>query len=126
MNNIKVASINITLKDLFRKWLEITRLFHKLTDQEISILALILYYYHTYKKDITNDKILWKIVFDYDTKHLIKEELNIKDQGIQNVLSSLRKKGIIRNNKVLATYIPELEEGSHEFKIVFNFNIIYE
>lgn len=126
MKNSKIANINITIKDLFLKWLEITRIFHKLTNQEIKVLALLLYYYYKYKKEITNDKILWKIVFDYDTKHLIKEELNIKDQGIQNILTSLRKKKVIVNNKISNAYIPNLEENNNNFKIIFNFNIVYE
>lgn len=126
MKNSKIASINIKLKDLFNKWLHITRLFHNLTPQEIDILSLLLYYHYEYKKDITNDKILWKMVFDYDTKILIREELNIKDQGIQNALSSLRNKGVIKDNKILSTYIPQLEEDSNNFKIIFNFNIIRE
>lgn len=126
MKNSKIANINISIKDLFKRWLEVTKLFNKLTNQEIDVLALLLYYHYKYKQEITNDKILWKILFDYDTKHLIKEELDIKDQGIQNVLTNLRKKGIIDNNKILDVYIPELEKDSKNFKIIFNFNIIYE
>lgn len=126
MRNSKVANINITIKDLFKKWLQITRLFHKLTNQEIDVLALLLYYHYQYKKDITNDKILWKVLFDYDTKHLIKEELGIKDQGIQNVLTSLRKKNIINDNKIVQTYIPNIESKSDNFKIIFNFNVIHK
>lgn len=126
MKNSKIANINITIKDLFKKWLEITKLFHKLTNQEIEVLALLLYYHYKYKKDITNEKILWKILFDYDTKLEIKEELNIKDQGIQNVLTSLRKKNIIRDNKIVSTFIPELDQDGKNFKIIFNFNIIHE
>ena len=68
MNNVKIANINIKLKDLFFKWIEITRPFHKLTNQQQSVLALLLYYHYKYKKEITNSKILWKMVFDYDTK----------------------------------------------------------
>lgn len=126
MKNSKIANINITIKDLFKKWLEITRLFHNLTDQQIDVLALLLFYHYKYKQDITNDKILWKILFDYDTKHLIKEELGIKDQGIQNVLTTLRKKNIINDNKIVKTYIPEIEANSNNFKIIFNFNVIHE
>jgi hypothetical protein len=126
MKNSKTANINITIKDLFKKWLDITKLFHKLTNQELDVLALLLYYHYKYKQEITNDKILWKIVFDYDTKHLIKEELDIKDQGIQNVLSNLRKKNIIDDGKIRKAYIPDLEDKGNNFKIIFNFNIIHD
>ena len=126
MKNSKIANINITIKSLFNKWLHITRIFHNLTPQEIDILSLLLYYHYEYKKDITNDKILWKMVFDYDTKILIREELGVKDQGIQNALTALRNKGVIKDNKILSGYIPQLENKSNNFKIIFNFNIIHE
>ena len=45
MNNIKQANINITLKGMFRQWLEITKPFHKLAKQQQDVLALLLYYH---------------------------------------------------------------------------------
>lgn len=126
MKNIKQANINITLKKLFRQWLEITKPFHKLSKQPQEILALLLYYHYMYKKDITNETILWKMVFDYDTKLKIREELGINDPGFQNNLTLLRKKNIINNNKIVSTYIPDLSKDSNNFKVIFNFNIVDE
>lgn len=124
MKNSKVANINIRVKDLFKKWLEITKIFHNLTNREMDILSLFLYHHYLKKKEITNEKILWKIVFDYDTKMEIKEELGIKDQSLQNVLTSLRQRNIISNNRIVKTYIPELDSDGNNFKVVFNFNIV--
>lgn len=124
--NIKQANINIKLKDLFIKWLEITNSFHHLTKQETKVLGLLLYYNYKYKHDITNQKIIWKMVFDYDTKKLIKKELNIKDSVFQNILTKLRRNGIIKDNKIISTFIPKLTPDSKNFVIIFNFNIIHE
>ncbi len=124
MKNSKIANLNVDIKGLFKKWLEVTKCFHKLTNQQQDVLSLLLYYHYINKKEITNDKILWKIVFDYDTKALIKEELSIKDQVFQNILSKLRKDNIIVNNKISNFFIPELEDKTNNFKIIFNFNII--
>lgn len=124
MKNKKIANINITLKSLFFKWLDVTSSFHNLRKQEKDILALFLYYHYIYSKDITNNKILWKMVFDYDTKLKIKNELNIKDGSLQNSLTSLRKKNIIIDNEIIKTYIPNLIHKSNNFKIIFNFNIL--
>lgn len=124
MKNSKIANINIKLKDLFFKWMEITKPFHGLTNQQQSVLALYLYYYYKYKQEITNNKILWKVIFDYDTKMLIKEELGIKDPGFQNIMHQLRKKNIINNDRITPAYIPALEDDASSFKIIFNFNII--
>lgn len=123
MKNIKIANINVKLKNLFLRWLELTVMFHKLTKKERQVLALLLYYHFTLKKDITNPKILWKLVFDYDTKMKIKEELNMKDASFQNCLTALRKKNVIKDNMIVPTYIPELEVSSKSFKIVYNLNI---
>ena len=105
-------------------WLELTRPFHKLTQQQINVLALLLYYYFENRKDITNNKILWKEVFDYDTKAKIQKELDIKPQGIQNVLTALRKKNIIMDNEIVTTYVPNIEYGSKHFNLLFKFDII--
>lgn len=101
-----------------------TRPFHKLSQQQINVLALLLYYYFENRKDITNNKILWKEVFDYDTKTKIQKELNIKPQGIQNVLTALRKKKIIIDNEIIKTYVPNIEYKSTTFNLLFKFDII--
>lgn len=124
MNNVKQANINIKIKDLFFKWLEITRPLHKLPNQQQDVLALLLYYHYKIKHETTNEKILWKIVFDYDTKMKIKEDLDINDNTLQNVLSQLRKKKIIIDNKISSIFIPSLELNTKNFKIVYNFNIV--
>ena len=124
MKNSKVANINIKLKDLFFKWMEITKPFHKLTGQQQNVLALFLYYHYKFKQEITNSKILWQGLFDYDTKMLIKEELGIKDAGFQNIMHQLRKKKIIDKKQISTAYIPNLEKDANNFKIIFNFTVI--
>jgi hypothetical protein len=124
MKNTKVANINVTLKNLFRRWLSITVTFHNLTKRDREVLALLLYYHYQFSKDITNNKILWKMVFDYETKMKIKEELNMKDHNLQNILTSLRNKNVIKDNQIVSTYIPSLERSANQFKIIFNLNIV--
>ena len=86
MKNIKIANINITVKDLFLKWVELTQPFHKLTKQKQNVLALFLFHHYNLKKEVTNEKILFKILFDYEIKQEIKDELNIKDSVFQNIM----------------------------------------
>lgn len=126
MKNAKIANLNVKFKDLFKQWLIVTRVYNKLTDSEIDLAALLLFYYYKFKKDITNESIVWKVVFDYDTKMAIKEEMGITDENLQNKLSVLRKKGVIVDNRISKVFIPEIEEGAESFKVIFNYNIIYE
>lgn len=128
MKNEKIANVNVTLKDMFMKWLSLTSKFHKLRNQEQQLLSLILYYHHIYKREITNNKILWKIVFDYDTKMKIKNDdifkKELTDASLQNLFTSLRKKNVIVNGEVSPVYIPDIEDKAKRFKVIFNFNIV--
>ena len=126
MKNEKIANVNISIKKLFFSWLEITRPFHKLTKQNQSVLALLLYYHYVYSSEVKNKKLLWKLVFETSTRMLIREELGIEDSSFQNVLSNLRKKNIINNNTIVSTYITNLEQDAKVFRVLFNFNIVDE
>lgn len=126
MKNVKQAKINVTLKKLFKYWLELTSSFHGLTKGEQKILSLFLYHHYILKKNITNDRILWKHVFDYETKQEIEKELDISSQVVYNSLSKFRKKGIIQNGKIVSTYIPDLSSNSNKFTLIFNFTIVDE
>jgi len=121
---MKVFSANIRSKALFHKWLEMTSIFHGLTKQQINVLALFLFYHHELSKSITNNKILWTMVFDYETKKKIKAELKMRDAGFQNVLTALRKQGVIIDNKIVSTYVPVIQDKGKSFRILFNFNIV--
>jgi len=128
MNNTKVANINIKLKLLFFRWLDILKPWHNLNNQQQQVLALLLYYHYLYKKDITNDKILWKIVFDYDTRQKIIEDdcwkKGMTINTLNNIFTMLRNKKAIIDNKISNVYIPELDINSKNFKMIFNFNIV--
>lgn len=129
MSNKKIAKLNIKLKDLFFRWLDITKTFHGLNKQQQQVLALLLYHHYLYKKEITNDKILWKVVFDYETRVKIREDSIFGEKGLgsnsfENILSTLRKKKVIIDNKINPAYIPDLSSNSKEFNILFIFNII--
>lgn len=126
MNNIKIANLNVKIKNFFFRYVEFLQPFHKLTSQQQKVLALFLYYHYKLQKEITNNKVLWKEVFDYDTKKLISEELDIADQALQNLLSQLRKKNVIIDNQISALYVPALSNNSKTFTITFNFNILHE
>lgn len=123
MNNVKIANMNTSVKGLFMKWVELTKPFHNLTKQQMNVLALFLFHHYNLKKEITNEKILFKLLFDYEVKQKIKDELNIKDSVFQNIMTFFRKKGIIINKKISSNYIPVLTKDSNNFKLIFNFNI---
>jgi len=122
----KIANINIRIKDFFFKWIEFTRPLHKLNKQQQVLLSLLLYRHYELSKEITNNKILWKEVFDYDTKVLISDEMGIQIGSIENLLSSLRKSKVIMDNQINKNYVPDIDKKTKQFKLIFNFRLIYE
>lgn len=124
--NVKTASINLHLKTFFFRYIEFLAPFHKLPKQYKEVLSLLLYYHYTLGKEITNPKILWKAVFDYDTKLLISEELKIANGRLPNILTQLRKKKVVVNNQISPLYIPDLARDAKQFRMTFNFNIVDE
>ena len=121
--NKKQVVIKSNRKNFFRYWMTLTRPFHKLRVKEQDVLALLLFYYYEYKKKINDERLVWKMVFDYDTKIRIKEELNIKDGNFQNLMTSLRKNNAIIHKKyfmINPAYIPRVSKVTNRFDITFS------
>lgn len=120
MKNVKGVNIKTDIKGLFYRWMVLTKPFHKLATREQEVLANLLYHHYLYKKTIRDESVIWKMVFDYSTKSKIKKELNMKDGTLQTTLTKLRKKNIIKNNRIVSTFIPDLSNDAINFKIIYN------
>lgn len=124
MSNVKQALIKTNVKNFFKHWLTLTKPLHKLKQHEINILSLLLYNYFELKKTILNDDLAWKLTFDYDSKHKIYEELNISEGSFNNALYLLRKKGVIKDNKINKSFVPVLNlEKDKTYSLIFKFEI---
>jgi hypothetical protein len=126
MDNVKNATINVKIKNFFFRYIEFLQPFHKLQKQQYTVVALLLYHHYKFSKEITNNKILWKTVFDYDTKILITDELGITLQGLENIYTKLRKNKVIIDNELSSVYVPELSKKNNVFTININFKIMNE
>lgn len=122
--NEKVANIKTPIKVFFFRWVEFTKPFHKMNNQQSELLALLLYNKFLLEKETTNPKIMWKILFDYDSKVKIADEMGIQMGSLENLLSRLRKIGVItKDNQITSHYIPTIDKKAKLFKIVINFHI---
>ena len=114
----KSIPIRTTENKFFRQYLELLNPLLRLRGKELDVLAEILY--HNHKLDKIPEKHRWKLIFDYDTKTEIRTKLDLSDASLNNNLSALRKKGIIRKNKVSDNF---LVHPSNYCKLTFSFNI---
>lgn len=119
----KVASVKIDRKKLFFKWVEFTRPFHGLRTQLQNTLALLLYHHYELSLVIKNNKILWKQVFDYDTKVQIADELGIQINSLDNMFGELRRNNVIVDNQINPVYVPNITKETDLFTIKINMYI---
>lgn len=83
-------------------------------------LATLIKYYLSYS-ELKDEKVRWTMVFHYDNKIKMCEELNIKMNSFHFLLTKLRAKKIVKNNEVIPQVIPIIE--NNKFDLTFNFNV---
>lgn len=123
MKNINVQTIKTSERQFFLVWIELFQSFLKLGKQEKLVLSSFLYYRYKLSKQVSNPTIVDTLTFSTETRKQIKEDLDIDDAGFNNVLSALRKKKMIINNKINPKLIPQVEIDFKNFKLVYNINI---
>ena len=119
----KVAVFKVNLENCILQFLMITKPMHKLTNQEINVLSALLYEYLLNKQNFKREEDLWKYVFDYDTKQKIKDKLDMGNAVFQNILTALRKKKVLVDNRIIALFIPNIEKTDEAFELTFRFLI---
>ena len=114
----KILPLKTSEKVFFRQYVQILNPLIKLRDKELDVLAELLY--HNNKLKSIDIKNRWKLILDYDNKKDIANDLDMSVASLGNNLSSLRKKGIIVNNKVVSNL---LVHPGKEFKLTFKFSV---
>lgn len=124
MKNINVQSLKTDEAKFFKLWLMILQPFLNLRNQEVAVLAKLLYYRHSISKEVKNKAIIDDLLFNTTTRKKIAAELKIKEYSFNNTLTALRKKKLIVNNSINSKVIPKVEEDFKNFKLVYNIEVI--
>lgn len=122
-----VINIPTSLKGTFFKyWLKFLLPFHNLTDREMDVAAAFLLKRFELAKVISDVNILESVLMNEDTKKKIREEVNVKHQHFQVIMSKLRKSKIIVDNKLNPKFIPKVKEENGNFKLMLLFSFTDE
>jgi len=118
--------IKTTMLKYFRQSLEVLKILpplNTLRARELDVLAGFLYFDYKYKDIEIGARS--KILFDYDTKLQIRENIHIDEQSFNNCMTSLRKKGILKKRGIETNYglTPVETEQGIISTISFNFII---
>lgn len=116
----KTVKIKANKKDIFYHYLNVTTVLHKLSPREKHLLSLFLFFADKEKHNFVREEDLWNKVFSHDIKEQIMTEMDIKSSSIHNLMTSLRKKGVIKDNKISPQYIVNLDNGLLELSFIFH------
>ena len=120
---MKVANITTTEKMFFYHWVKVTYPLHRLGKTEGALLAELLYYRHKLSKEVNSEKLVNKLLFNYDTKWLISTNMKVSKGRLEVALTKLRKLKIVKGRTLNTTYAPGLNEGDKEFIFAYKFTI---
>jgi len=110
----------INVKD-FRQgltiYMQVLQKFHKLTKKEIEVTVelVIKFKQLTAKYDA---EVAGKLFLNKEVRNTLQKKFGIADQQFRNILSSLRKKGVLKNTGLTPIFLGD--------KLAININIIYE
>ena len=123
MTNVNIKKIRTSKESIFKYWLKFLKPYHKLRDGEIEALSIMLYYRYELSREVNNIELVDRLLFSTETRSKIRKELNGMSQKVfNNLLTSLRKKGVLsKENKINPVLIPRMDESG--VKLVFDFQI---
>lgn len=123
-NYYKLNSKNI--KSVVRTYLVLTKSAHKLTNALIDVLTEFVYEYIVLKSKLEEDELVNTLLFSTTTRNKFKKRLDMDNIRFNNVLSALRKQGIIKGNTINKSIIPNIGVNNKQYKLIFDFNIIVD
>lgn len=118
----KTIPINTNKRKFFRQYVEILQPLFKIRAREADVLAALLYESYL-RRDIGDIRDRFKLVYDYDIKMKIREELKMSSSVFCNCMVRLRKKGILGKDDIIRPgfLINPIEEETIDIKFSFKF-----
>ncbi len=107
----------------FKYWLLFLKPFHKLTDKEILVVAEFMKLRHDLSKVILDDELLDTVVTSDENKTNICKKCEIKTPHFQVIISNLKKKNVLVDNKLNKRFIPNIKEDAESFQLMLYFDI---
>lgn len=113
-----------SIKSVIRTYLILTKSAHKLTNALIDVLTEFVYEYIVLKSKLDGDEELVNtLLFSTITRNKFKTRLNMDKAKFNNILSALRKQGVMKGNSLNKSIVPNVDTSTKQYKLVFEFNI---
>lgn len=112
--------IPTTNSNFLRSWLELMKPLHHLAPREMDFAAVLLAKRHEIEKEVTNQNMIDKLLFEEENKEAMMKEAGITRMHMQAILRRFRENGFLEGKRIATIYTPSWTEGK-PFRMVFVF-----
>lgn len=112
--------------DFFKYWLLFLAPFHGLAKREIDVAAEFIRQRYNLSLAITDPALLDKITMSEEIKRTVRENCNVSLAHFQGIISKLKKRQIIVNNKLNPKFIPNIVQENNNFQLLLLFDFANE
>lgn len=96
-------------------------LFQGLTNKELDVLSQILYYHDRFKH--LDSEMKWDMVFMRKHRKEMAQYLEMNQDNFDNYVSALRRKDVLKGDRIDKKYLFTLKEDSDHYYIVFDLKV---
>lgn len=123
-NNLFNVPVSSSL-EFFKRWCIFMRPFVSLTDKECDIIASFLNQRWLLSQQVQDATLLDSMLNTKEVREKVIADSHVTQSHFYVVMGSLRKKGIIVNNKIAAQLIPNIrmdDNGLFKLMVLFKLN----
>jgi hypothetical protein len=122
--NQNIQSVGVTEEQFFKLWLNMLQPFLRLRQQEIDLLAKILYHRHLISETTSDKAMIDFFLFSSENRKKMREELKFEIYTFNNNLAILRKKDLIIGKSVNKRIVPAIQRPFESFKFTYSIDIV--
>lgn len=122
--NHNIQQVGVTEEQFFKLWLNMLQPFLRLRQQEIDLLAKILYHRHLISEVTTDKSMVDFYLFSSENRKKMRGELKFQVYTFNNTLAILRKKNLIIGKTINKRIIPAIERPFDNFRFTYSIDIV--
>lgn len=114
-----VLPLKTEKKKFYRQYVQLINPILGLNKRQLDVFGLLLYYHDSFSS--LEGKAKWKMLFDYDTKLAMAEELGMNQPAFHNYITALRRKNILKDREINQKYLYVLPKNCTTFELTYKF-----
>jgi len=123
MKNTNIAVKEVSIENLFKWWIEITKPLHKLSKKHSSVIEALLIEHYNLKQKVKDSDLVDDFLFSTAVRKKVMDRCKLSTYPFNNAISQLRMSGHIIGNKINPRLVPNISNDAKDYRIIFQFKI---